>query len=191
MRSRCCRLRVRFVIDFWLCRGLLCCFGCWLRRALLRFFGFVLRRELLLDLARDRGHIYLVELGGFVEGFGGFGWRVGRLENGDFDQNPAEGALIGFAQKGREQLGRGVGGSVGLADAVKAQQDWNAALVQRGGKALGDEEQVALHQPDGNGVARCFQDAKTSRLGDGLFAAALLLLGLECCVVRGRCLRAW
>ena len=75
--------------------------------------------------------------------------------------------------------------SVGLADAVKPKDDRQTALVQGGGKALGDKEQVALHQPDGNRVAGCFQDAKAGCLGDGLFAAALLLLCLECRIRRG------
>ena len=75
--------------------------------------------------------------------------------------------------------------AVGLADAVKPKDDRQTALVQDGGKALGDKEQVALHQADGNRVAGCFQDAKAGCLGDGLFAAALLLLCLECRIRRG------
>ncbi len=85
----------------------------------------------------------------------------------------------------------GVSVSVGLADAVKPKDDRQTALVQGGGKAFGDEEQVALHQPDRNRIAGCFQDAKAGRLGDGLFAAALLLLCLECRIGRGPLLAAW
>jgi hypothetical protein len=69
---------------------------------------------------------------------------------------------------------------------VKAKDNREATLVQGGDKALCDKEQVALHQPDRNGVAGCFQDAEAGRLNDGLFAAALLLLCLECCIHRGR-----
>ena len=71
---------------------------------------FLLGRELLLDLGRDRGHVHLVELGGFSQGFRGFVGAVRRLQNGDCHQNAADCALVGLAKKGREQLGRGVSG---------------------------------------------------------------------------------
>ena len=166
--------------------------GCGARRTRLGFvrrlpggLRFLLGGELLLDLGRDRGHVHLVELGGFSQGFGGFVGAVGRLQNGDCHQNAADGALVGFAKKGREQLGRGVSRSVGLADAVQPKEDRLTALVQGGGKALGDEEQVALHQPDGNRVAGCFQDADAGCLGYGFLATALLLFRLECRIRRG------
>ena len=101
--------------------------GCGARLARLRFLRslpvglrFFLCRELLLDLGRDPGHVHFVELGGFSQGFGGFVGAVRCLQNGDCHQNAADCALVGFAKKGREQLGRGESGSVGLADAVKA-----------------------------------------------------------------------
>ena len=108
-----------------------------------------------------------------------------RLKNGDCHQNAADCALVGFAKKGREQLGRSVSCSDGLADAVKPKDDRQAALVQDGGKALGDKKQVALHQPDRNGVAGCFQDAEAGCLGDGFLVASLLLFCLECRIRRG------
>jgi len=46
---------------------------------------------------------------------------------------------------------------------VKAKDNREATLVQGGDKALCDKEQVALHQPDRNGVAGCFQDAKAGQ----------------------------
>jgi len=107
------------------------------------------------------------------------------LQDGDCHQYPAKGALVGLAKKGREQLRGCLACSVGLADAVKPKEDCQTSLVQGGGKALGDKKQIALHQPDRNRVAGCFQDAKAGRLGDGLFAAALLLLCLECRIRRG------
>ena len=75
--------------------------------------------------------------------------------------------------------------AVGLADAVKAKDDRQTALVQSGGKALGNKEQVALHQPDRNRVTGCFEDAEAGCLGNGLLAAALLLFCLECRIRRG------
>jgi len=169
---------------------LLRCHGAWLVR-----FRFVRRlpgglrlllgRELLLDLARDRGHVHLVELRGFSQGFRGFVGTVRRLQHGDCHQNAANCALVGFAKKRREQFRRGVSGAAGLADAVKAKDDRQTALVQDGGEALGNKEQVALHQPDGNRVAGCFEDAKAGCLGNGFLAAALLLFCLECRICRG------
>jgi hypothetical protein len=110
---------------------------------------------------------------------------VRRLQHCDCHQNATDGALVGFAKKGHEQFGRCVGGAVGFADAVNPQENRMAALVQDGGKALGDKEQIALHQPDGNGVTGCFQDAKAGGLGDHLFTAALLLFGFECRIGSG------
>jgi hypothetical protein len=103
---------------------------------------------------------------------------VRRLEHGDFDQNPAECALVGLAEKGCEQLGRGVGGAVGFADAMKPQKDCHAAFVQRDGKALSGEEHITLHQANGDRIADGLEDAKASRLRDGFLAAAFLLRGL-------------
>ena len=154
-------------------------------RRLPRGLRLLLRRELLLDLGRDCGHVHLVELGCFAQGFRGFVGAVRRLQHGDCHQNAADCALVGFAKKGRKQLGRGVSRSVGLADAVKAKEDRQTALIQYGGKALGNKEQVALQQPDWNRVAGCFQNAKAGCLGNGFFAAALLLFCLECRIRRG------
>jgi hypothetical protein len=50
---------------------------------------------------------------------------------------------------------------------------------------LGDKEQVALHQPDGNRIAGCFEDAEAGCLGDGFLVASLLLFCLECRIRRG------
>jgi len=169
--------------------GLLC--GVWLARLRLTHdFSDSLRSlfggELLFDLGRDCGHVHLVELGGFAQGFGGFVGTVRRLQDNDCHQYPAKGAFVCLAKKGRKQFCRGVFGSdAGLADAVKPKDDRHTALVQDGGEALGDKEQVALHQADGDRIAGCFQDAKAGRLSDGLLAAALLLLCLECRVRRG------
>jgi hypothetical protein len=88
-------------------------------------------------------------------------------------------------RKGCKQLNRGVSGFAGFADAVKPKDDRQTALVQDGGEALGDKKQVALHQADGDRIAGCFQDARAGCLGNGLLAAALLLLCLECRIRRG------
>ena len=77
------------------CNRLLCAF-----RGRLRDLCLVLRGELLLDLGSDGSHVHLVELGGFAQGFAGFGGRSCCLENGQLDQQTAQGALIGLAKKG-------------------------------------------------------------------------------------------
>ena len=53
-----------------------------------------------------------------------------------------------------------------------------AALIQQRYQLLEDEKQVTLHQAHRNGCADGGEDAKAGRVGDGLFLALLLLLGL-------------
>ena len=78
----------------------LCAFRGWLRHGGgFRGFCLLLRGEFLLDLGCDSSDIHLVELGGFAQGFAGFVGRGRCLENGQLDQQTAQGAFIGLAKK--------------------------------------------------------------------------------------------
>lgn len=84
--------------------ALFCAFRGRLRRGRLCGLCLVLRGEFLLDLDGDRSHVHLVELGGFAYGFAGFGGRSCWLENGQFDQQTAQCALVGLRRNAESSL---------------------------------------------------------------------------------------
>ena len=62
-------------------------------------------------------------------------------------------------------------------------QHLHTVLVHDTYQLLKDEEQVPLHQANGNGGAHSRQDTEAGRGGDGLFLALLVLLGLPLLIV--------
>jgi len=59
-----------------------------------------------------------------------------------------------------------------------SRQHLDAVLVHDAYQLLKDEKQATLHQANTNGCAHSGKDTEASRVGDGLFLALLILLGL-------------
>ena len=72
-----------------------------------------------------------------------------RLQHGDCHQDATDCTFVCLAKKGCEQLSRCVSGSVTLADAVKARDDGQTALVQK----LHFLDSTAVHGGDAADVA--------------------------------------
>ena len=70
-----------------------------------------------------------------------------------------------------------------LPDAMLPRQHLDAALVHEAYQLLKDEKQVTFHQANRDGCADGGEDAEAGRIGDGLFLALLLLLGLPLLIV--------
>jgi hypothetical protein len=81
--------------------GLLCALRGRLRSDCFRSLCLVLRGVFLLDLGRDGAYVRLAELGGLAQCFAGFVGRRCCLENGQHDQQTAQGALICLAEESR------------------------------------------------------------------------------------------
>ena len=62
-------------------------------------------------------------------------------------------------------------------------QHLDAVLVHEAYQLLKDEKQVTFHQANRDGCADSGEDAEAGRIGDGLFLALLLLLGLPLLIV--------
>ena len=90
-----------------LCRCFLCGLGlrfCGrLGCVLLRRFGLLLLRELLFDLGGNRLGIHLVGRGRIAQYLRGIAARSREQDNG-LDHGATQGAFVGTAKKGREQL---------------------------------------------------------------------------------------
>ena len=116
-----------------------------LGRCFLCRFRIFLGGELLLDFGRDCGHIHLVRLGGIAQNLRGIAARGGEQDDG-LDNDTAQGAFVGAAKKGCEQLSDGVV-ILGLFDAVLFGKDRGAVLVEQVDHMLGHKQEVAFHQP--------------------------------------------
>ena len=62
-------------------------------------------------------------------------------------------------------------------------QHLHAVLVHDAYELFKDEQQVTFHEANGNGCAHSGEDTEAGRIGDGLFFALLLLLGLALLIV--------
>jgi hypothetical protein len=66
-----------------------------------------------------------------------------------------------------------------LADAVLPCKHLDAILIHDAYELLKDEKQVAFQEANGDGGAHSGENTEASRVGDGLFLALLVLLGLH------------
>jgi hypothetical protein len=76
-----------------------------------------------------------------------------------------------------------------LPDVVLPCQHGKTVLIHETGQLLQHEQQVSLHQANGNGGTDCGEDPEARCIGDGLFAALFLLLGLPLLIAAGWLLR--
>ena len=146
-----------------------------------RLLRLLLRGELLLHLGGDGVGVHLVGGGRILEDGGRIAAR-GRQQDARLDQQPGERTFIGAAKEGGERLCHASIVAL-LPDAMLPRQHLDAVLVHDAYQLLKDEKQVTLHQANRNGGADSGEDTEAGRVGDGLFLALLLLLGLPLLIV--------
>jgi len=158
-----------------LCNALLCGLGYGLR--LLFSFRLFLGGELMLDLEGNRIGVHLVRLGCSAENLTSVRLLAGGKQDDGFDDQLADDAFLGLAQKGREQLGCGF--AFLRSDASVPGDHLQPLVVEQREHLFGDEEKISLHQSDWNGGDDGLQYAHSGGVRQCLFLAALVLLRFE------------
>jgi hypothetical protein len=151
--------------------------SCWLWHLLC----LLLRGELLLHLEGDGFGVHLVGGGSFLEDHGGIAPR-GRQQDACLHHQPGERAFIRTTNKGSQRFADASIVAL-LADAVLPCQHLDAVLIHDAYQLFENEEQVTLQEANGNGGAHSGEDTEAGRVGDGLFLALLVLLGLPLLIV--------
>ena len=110
---------------------------------------FLFRGKLMLDPECNRIGLHLISLGCCAENPTSIILRSCRKQDDGFDDQLADKAFLGLAEKGGQQLGCGF--TFLRPDTSVPGDDLHTLLVEQGKHLFSDEEQVALHQTNGDG----------------------------------------